>query len=79
MKLFFFGEYKDGADFAVVPAETKEEAVEKLKVAKEAELEKIYGIRPFYKDWDEKKRPLYGIESGPCHEIEGGVFFWNMD
>ena len=44
MKLFFFGEYKDGADFAVVPAETKEEAVEKLKVAKEAELEKIYGI-----------------------------------
>ena len=79
MKLYYFGQKQHGTYFAIVPAESKEETIEKLKEAREKELEDVYAEYPFYKNYKEENRPYFGLENYLCEEIKNGVYFDNHD
>ena len=79
MKLYYFGKQKHGTDFAIVPANSKEEAIKVLKEARKKELEDLYEEFPSYKEEKEENRPYFGLENQICEEIKNGVYFDNHD
>lgn len=74
MKLFYFGWHEHGTNFAIIPAETKEEAIEKYnEAAKEKDIkeEKSWG-RPLGKYEKYSNFPI-------IEEIEGCIYWDNHD
>ena len=72
MKLFYFGWNESGTNFAIIPAETKEEAIEKYNIAakeKDIEEEKYWG-RPLGKYEKYSNFPI-------VEEIECGIYWEN--
>jgi hypothetical protein len=75
MKLYYFGKEECGTDFAIVPADSEDEAIEKLRETREKVLEELYISHPFYKLYKDENKPYFGLENCVPKEVKSGVYF----
>lgn len=86
MKLYYFGEHSvgdvytvpSGSDFAILAANSKEEAIEKFKIAREKEIQRMCKKGIFDSEWRDVGGPFtYSGLEDHCEEIPGDVYFDN--